>query len=187
MTSPVNVTGPLPNGWLGLEPAMNDEGEKTRFPIRVSAVTLPMVPPLKSPGAPKSDGKARMLSAGTTQVAPWLHANSTSAMDVGAAEWRLNDGPEIKKLSKSFPKVAVPVNVKLSARAEPMNKQTIVRDRMAGLNDGVLMEPPERAANCYGLAPGFVAPCFRPNQSGVLGIILDQHKPNLLATDQNCL
>jgi len=55
----------------------------------------------------------------------------------GEAEWMLNDGPERKKFIVSFPRAALPVKVKLSARAELVTKQT-TWERIAYLSSRVL-------------------------------------------------
>src|SRR5438128_5481858 len=132
---------------------MNEEPEKMRLPIRVSAVTPPTVRPVKSPGPEKSEGKALISWAGILQVAPWSHMNSVLAGPPGAAELILSDGPERKKLSRSLPKLAAPVNVKLSARAALAKKQTIAKARTADLNDSALMKPPNRRPQCRRQAP----------------------------------
>jgi hypothetical protein len=54
----------------------------------------------------------------------------------------LNDDPARKKFIRSLPRAASPVNVKLSARAEPPRNQTIASERTADLNDSPLIEPP---------------------------------------------
>jgi len=121
---------------------MKEEPEKSRLPVRVSAVTPPTVPPLKPPGAPTGEGKAPMERAGTLQVSPWLHINSEPAKAPGAAEFRESDGPEIKKSEMSWPKVAVPVNVKLSARAEPATRKEVARESTAKLKERCSVGPP---------------------------------------------
>jgi len=52
----------------------------------------------------------------------------------------LNDGPLRKKSMSSLSIWAVPVNVKVSATAEPLRKQTITREKTADLNDNPVME-----------------------------------------------
>src|SRR3989442_313548 len=124
---PVKFTGPVPM-LAGSDPAMNEEPEKSRLPVKVYALTPPTVPLLKAPGAPSGERKAPMERAGTLQVSPWLHIKSEPAKAPGAAEFSESDGPEIKKSEVSWPKVAVPVNVKLSARAEPATRKEVARE-----------------------------------------------------------
>jgi len=52
----------------------------------------------------------------------------------------LNDGPERKNSILSLSRRAFPVNVKVSATAEPLRKQTITREKTADLNDNPVME-----------------------------------------------
>jgi hypothetical protein len=62
----------------------------------------------------------------------------------------LNDGPERKKFIRSLPRFAVPVNVTLSATADPPRKPNIARERAADLNDSPIMEPPVRTGVTFG-------------------------------------
>src|SRR5215469_13003502 len=56
-------------------------------------------------------------------------------------EWMVNDGPErLKSMLSALRKASPPVNVKVSATAEPLRKQTITREKTADLNDNPVME-----------------------------------------------
>jgi hypothetical protein len=58
----------------------------------------------------------------------------------------LKDGPERKNSMLSLSRRAVPVNVKVSATAEPPRKQTITKEKTADLNDNPVMEAPFRTS-----------------------------------------
>jgi hypothetical protein len=83
----------------------------------------------------------------------------------------LNDGPERKKsVVFDTSTSAVPVNVKVSATAEPLRKQTITSEKTADLNDNPVMEAPfwsSAAATCEKLSAHLFdcAACLQPKQS----------------------
>jgi hypothetical protein len=130
--SPVTVTEPLlsPTG-----SGVNEKLEKVSSPTKVSAVTPPTVPPLK----PISKELVGISWGGIVHRVPCVHRAKTFGPFI-KPEWMKNDGPERKKSMLSALRKASSVNVKVSATAEPLRKQTITREKTADLNDNPVME-----------------------------------------------
>jgi hypothetical protein len=118
---------------------MNEKLEKVSSPIKVSASTPPTVPPLFSWGANKNDGMAGITWGGIVHRVPSVQKNKLSGPPK-RAEPRVNDGPERSKSVLFSSRMASPVNVKVSATAERLRKQTITREKTADLNDNPVME-----------------------------------------------
>jgi hypothetical protein len=104
---------------------VNEKLEKVSRPIKVSAVTPPTVPPLEPVTT-----LAGISWAGIVHRVPVVHNVMTFGPPL-KPEWRKIDGPEsIKSMASEFSK-ASSVNVKVSATAEPLRKQTITTEETA--------------------------------------------------------